>query len=189
MYKKHGSSTPKVKNLLLLTLLLLGAPLWGQHGAHTHGKAELNLILNSDREMVAELITPAESVYGFEHAPRNVKEKEQMSEGLKRLKASLANMLTFEKKINIVTEIAEEKEHTEKSHAHHGHKHEDAEESHHRNVMLRWSIQCDANLIGQKVIVNWREALPDIHHMDVTLLTSDRQEAISLRSSGAKIRL
>ncbi|MDJ0842374.1 MAG: DUF2796 domain-containing protein [Acidobacteriota bacterium] len=223
MFKKHGSITLNPKTISILPLLVFIAPLWGQHGAHTHGKAELNLVLNSDREIVAELISPAESVYGFEHAPRNAKETEQMKEGLKRLKASLSNMLVFEKQaVCKITEIDGESysgavegsrpggagspgisegheahgqtEHTEKHHAHHGEKHggknsRATEDSRHRNVMIRWRVLCGADLTGQRMIVNWSEVLPDIHHIELTLLTQDRQDAISLRRSGAKIRL
>ncbi len=223
MFKKHGSITLNLKTILMLPLLIFMAPLWGQHGAHTHGRADLNLVLNSDREIVAELIAPAESVYGFEHAPRNAKETEQMNEGLKRLKASLSKMLVFEKKAGCkITEIDEEgyigavessrqegegssgtpegheahghADHTEKSHAHHGETHEGkksqaAEGGHHRNVAIRWRVLCGADLMGERIIVNWSEALPDIHHIELTLLAPGRQDAISLRRSGAKIRL
>ena len=220
MFKKQGSMTPKLQHILMLPLLMFVAPLWGQHGAHTHGRAELNLVLNSGREIVAELITPAESVYGFEHTPRNAKETEQMNEGLKRLRSSLANLLVFEKKAacniseidedNYVGAVAssghdgegssgthEDHEahghsgHAEDSHAHHGEDHggEGAEDSHHRNVMVRWRVSCGTDMTGERITVMWREVLPDIHHIELTLLTPDRQEAISLRRSGTKIRL
>jgi hypothetical protein len=219
MFKKHGSIAPNRKTLLMLPLLLCAVPLWAQHGAHTHGKAELNLVLNADREIVAELISPAESVYGFEHAPRNAKEEEQMKAGLKRLRSSLSTMLVLEKKAGCsVTEIVEDSyvgavesdhhhdegssgthkhheghghgEETEDSHDHHAeHGEEAAGDTHHRNVVIRWKVQCGTDLAGERITVNWNEALSDIHHMALTILTPTRQKAISLERSGEKIRL
>ena len=166
---------------ITLALLLMTAPVWGQHAAHTHGRAELNLIVNSDHELMAELIAPAESVYGFEHTPRNAKEKAQKEEGLKRLKSALAGILTFEQQAGCmaahITEqgyrgsdthkTASHEAHTGHDHGHHhGHdhdKHEHAAEEHesHLNVAIQWKVQCGKGLIGQKIGVNWNDATPD----------------------------
>ena len=200
MFKDGISNTMGLNKWMLLLVPITS--LWGQHGAHTHGEAELNLILNSHREVVAELIVPAESVYGFEHAPRNAKESEQMEEGLKRLKASLSNIVAFEKQAGCqITEMDGEKstgshenhephgqgEHTDKAHRHHGEKPQ--EHQNHHNVMIRWRVLCGVDLKDKNMVVNWSEALPSIHHIQLTLLTPNRQEAISLRRSGEKIRI
>ena len=204
---KHISNAARVQKVLVAALFALAMPLWSQHAAHTHGVAELNLILNTEREIVAELITPADSVYGFEHAPRTTAEKAQMEKGLKRLKASLAKMLVIENQNNCsVSEMGGDEgvaqnssqnmqgatqpaKQAEKHHTHHHKGHGESSAGHHKNVALRWKIQCGSTLSGQRVIVNWSEALPDVHKIKLTLLTPDQQSAISLKRSGTKIRL
>jgi len=222
MFNKLDSITPISKALLVATLFCAMHPLWGQHQAHTHGKAELSLVLHTDRELFAELIIPAESVYGFEHAPRNASEEAQMNRGLQRLSDALATILVFESEAGChitpvddkgwfgVVEARSGKEeegssdhtggheahghgdHAEAAHDHHGDGHEAKEagaDAHHRNVVIRWRAHCQTDMRGERLTVRWHEALPDIHHIELTLLTPNRQEAISLRRSGTTIRL
>jgi Protein of unknown function (DUF2796) len=41
-----------------------------QHGAHVHGTATLNIAIE-ERTATVELITPAESIIGFEHQAKS----------------------------------------------------------------------------------------------------------------------
>lgn len=184
---------------LAISLFVFLSPVWSQHSAHTHGKAELNLVLQSDRELIAELIAPAESVYGFEHAPRNQEERVKIEAGLNQLKASLSELIAMEKRGACKTiEIAESGytgDSGTHSKDHHAHKHSKPSKndhhhtSNHHNVTIRWKLSCGSDLTGQVMILNWSQALADIQHMEVTLLTPTRQEALSFRRSGSKFKL
>lgn len=200
--------------ILIFLAPLSVLPLWGQHAAHSHGKAELNLIQNTDYELIAELIAPAESVYGFEHRPRNQRETQQMEEGLTQLKNSLFVLVSFDKtatcKATDIEDLSDANKNSgaskHASHDHdHNHKkhhskpggsssesndhHHKSDHSNHRNVMIRWKIQCQQELTGQTIRINWDGVLKGIHRINLTLLTSDRQDAVSLSRSGAKVRL
>lgn len=201
--------SPPHTGKFLWLFLLCATNCWAQHSAHTHGRATLNVVLDQDREIVAELIAPADSVYGFEHQPRNPLEYAQMAEGLNRLKAALAEILVIEGQPKCtLAEIQEEGRHkqAEKQHGRHdhakpknqedGHKHahhdshgEKEEHAGHHNVMVRWKLTCKPKLSGRRLIVNWHGALPNVHHIDLVLLTPDRQEAVDLTKSGSKVYL
>lgn len=57
-----------------------------QHGAHEHGKVTFNIALDGQR-LVVELDSPADSVIGFEHAPRTDAEKAKVRDQSAWLKA------------------------------------------------------------------------------------------------------
>lgn len=187
-----------VRSMAGFVLFMLVMPTHGQHHAHTHGRAALNLVLNTDRELMVELIAPAESVYGFEHAPRNAQESAQMQAGIEKLKAAGSKLLVFKAELSCQTEVRTEAGYTgAKTTAkpdHHGHDHHDHADAHspkdqHHDVMLRWLIRCESNLNGQEMSIHWQDVLSDIHHVEVTVLTADRQEALSLKRSGQTVRL
>jgi hypothetical protein len=69
--------------LLGLALLLLPAAALGQH-AHEHGVATLKVALDG-RKLVVELESPLDNLVGFEHAPRNDRQRA----ALKKMEASL----------------------------------------------------------------------------------------------------
>ncbi|CAM2005692.1 ZrgA family zinc uptake protein [Acanthopleuribacter pedis] len=185
------------KATLPILFLLAAPPCAAQHAAHTHGKAELNLVVGEDHQIVAELIVPAGSVYGFEHAARNPLEVARKEAGLNKLKAALASMLVLHRKAGCAVTVLGEVE--EQAHPHHDHGHAHARhdrgghskthETDHHNVMVHWTLQCGSTLRDQQLTVNWREVLPDIHQITVVLLTPDRQERLDLHKSGTVIRL
>ncbi|WP_299878117.1 DUF2796 domain-containing protein [uncultured Cocleimonas sp.] len=55
-----------------------------EHGAHQHGQAQLNVILENNDLMVM-LETPAMNVFGFEHEPKNVEQKKVVELAIKDL--------------------------------------------------------------------------------------------------------
>jgi len=52
----------------------VGAAEYREHGAHMHEHGQLNLVLEGNR-LDAELIVPGVDVVGFEHAPRDERQK------------------------------------------------------------------------------------------------------------------
>lgn len=60
--------------LTLSLLLLLSSPLAQAAGAHVHGEAELEVAIDAS-QLVIRLQSPLDSLVGFEHAPRNERER------------------------------------------------------------------------------------------------------------------
>lgn len=95
--------TAATLSLKLLPLLCLALPLAASAGAqhdhehdfdrparvhtsaHEHGRAELSLVL-AGRELVLELTAPADSITGFEHAPRSGAHERRLAAALATLR-------------------------------------------------------------------------------------------------------
>lgn len=56
-----------------------------EHAAHVHGEARLQLVMEADT-LEMELQAPAQDVVGFEHAPENEQERQQVTDTITRLK-------------------------------------------------------------------------------------------------------
>lgn len=55
-----------------------------QHGAHVHGQVEFN-IAQDGNELLVEITAPGADVVGFEHAPTNDAEKQQLKDAVAKL--------------------------------------------------------------------------------------------------------
>ena len=55
-----------------------------QHGAHVHGQIEFN-IAQDGNELLVEITAPGADVVGFEHAPTNDAEKQQLKDAVAKL--------------------------------------------------------------------------------------------------------
>lgn len=139
---------------VILPLLLLAAgPAAGaeSHGAHEHGRAELNLVLEG-RELVVEFTSPAANMVGFEHQPRTVKQKQALKEALARLRqgdkmvilpaAAQCALERAEVSSDLEGRAAQAGEHGHApGHAQeHGHAH--AEHGEHADFSAIWHFQC-----------------------------------------------
>ncbi|TRO97260.1 DUF2796 domain-containing protein [Glycocaulis profundi] len=59
-----------------------------QLGAHVHGLGELAVAADSDGALVADLMTPAYNLFGFERAPRSAEEAALIADGVAALEAT-----------------------------------------------------------------------------------------------------
>jgi len=66
----------------------------GTVGAHEHGIARLGLAVDGTR-LTVDLELPAESVFGFERAPRSAEERATVAEALDRLRTGGAGLIAF----------------------------------------------------------------------------------------------
>ena len=66
----------------------------GTVGAHEHGIARLGLAVDGAR-LTVDLQLPAESVFGFERAPRSAEERATVAEALDRLQTGGARLIAF----------------------------------------------------------------------------------------------
>ncbi len=114
-----------------------------QHGAHVHGEAVLNLVVEA-KTVVVELQTPAVNILGFEHEPSTAEQRKVVEKAVQLLK-KYSNVfqlnagdcrqasLEMEAPFTDVDEHHADKEHThEHDHAHHDHdsKHKESEDDH-----------------------------------------------------------
>ncbi len=125
----------------------------GTVGAHEHGIARMGLAVDGTR-LTVDLQLPAESVFGFEHAPRSAEERAAVAEALDRLRTGGASLLAFPDEATCALDSAEvevpegfedddvgedQQPHEDEGHQHEdegheqedeGHQHEDEEHQH-----------------------------------------------------------
>lgn len=77
---------------ILLSLLLSSAWVCLAGERHEHGRAELDVAIEG-LSLTAEFHSPADSILGFEHAPRTAKEKQAASAALETLRARGGELL------------------------------------------------------------------------------------------------
>ena len=176
----------------------------GTAGAHEHGIARLGLAVDGARVTI-DLELPAESVFGFERAPRSAEERAAAAEALDRLRTGGARLIAFPDGAACALDSAEvqapegvegdqagEEEHAhEDEHAHEEdeHAHEDDEHSHeeehaheedestvHEDVRLLASLTCSLEPIGPASL-RFADLLPDVVQVDLTVFTAAGEAA------------
>ncbi len=211
----NGGLTSEFRSVArgILAGLLFGlaamTPALAQHAAHEHGKAELNIAMETEQELVVELLVPGESVYGFEHEPKNEAERKQQAEGMRRLETGLGNALVFDSSLDCRFESlgARDTESHDDHHDDHGDDHHDDhdddhghhdeseksghdhDEGHgHSDVHVQWSVKCGRSISGTTATFNWSSLLTGIEQVDVIVLSAERQDEIRLKGSSGTLQ-
>ncbi len=155
----------------------------GTAGAHEHGIARLGLAVDGTR-LTIDLQLPAESVFGFERAPRSAEERATVAEALDRLRTGGARLLAFPDGVTCALDSAEVEapegmegdDAGEDQHAHEQeHTHED-EGSQHEEVHLLASLTCSGEPIGPASL-RFADLLPDVVQVDLTVFTAAGEAA------------
>ena len=156
--------------------LVEGEPL-GTAGAHEHGIARLGLAVDGP-VLTVDLELPAESVFGFEHAPRTEQERATAAEALDRLQTDAARLLTLPDGVTCALDSAEVEgpEDVEHDHAHEGQQAQEDEGDEHSDVHLVASLTCSGELIGPASL-RFADLLPGVEQVDLTVVTAAGEAA------------
>ena len=126
-----------------------------QHEAHVHGEAKLNILIDGTT-LVFELKTPALNVLGFEHKPKNEREKEKLNKASELLSTytnviSIPDLNCEQTQVEIVPPYSDN--HTDEDYGHdEEHEHDDThgndeEHEHHKEghseYYLSYSLTCN----------------------------------------------
>ncbi len=170
----------------------------GTPGAHEHGIARLGLAVDGTR-LTVDLQLPAESVFGFERAPRSAQERATAAEALDRLRTGGAGLLAFPDGVTCALDSAEvqvpeglegddagedQQPHEDEGHQHEdeGHEHEDEGHEHedeglqHEDVRLLASLTCSGEPLGPASL-QFADLLPDVVQVDLTVFTAAGEAA------------
>ncbi len=165
----------------------------GTAGAHEHGIARLGLAVDGTR-LTVDLQLPAESVFGFERAPRSAEERATVAEALDRLRTGGARLIAFPDGATCALDSAEvqapegvEDDHAgEDQHAHEdeghqheedeGGEHEEDEASQHEEVRLLATLTCSREPLGGASL-RFADLLPDVVQVDLTVFTAAGEAA------------
>ncbi|MDE2676601.1 MAG: DUF2796 domain-containing protein [Gemmatimonadota bacterium] len=158
----------------------------GTAGAHEHGIARLGLAVDGT-VLTIDLQLPAESVFGFDHAPRSAEERAIAAEALDRLRTGGASLVAFPDGATCALESAEvqapegaegdqpgedQQPQEDEGHEHEdeGHEHED-EGNQHEDVRLLATLTCSREPIGPASL-RFADLLPRVEQVDLTVFTA-----------------
>jgi hypothetical protein len=166
-----------------------------RHDAHVHGAAEVSIAVEGPKATV-EFRAPAESVMGFEHEAKSESDKKKRDAALKRLQTNKDQMIVFDprwgcKSSEVKTVVAEEKggrakAETDKA----GHSQKDQKKSgEHREVQGIFSVACDKPLAGSRVTFGVYKIFPDIHEINVQILSDSKQVGAMIKKDKGDVKL
>ena len=157
----------------------------GTVGAHEHGIARLGLAVDGTR-LTVDLELPAESVFGFERAPRSAEERATVAAALERLQTGGARLIAFpdgaictldsaevEAPEVVLGDDAGEDQQPEEDEAH---VHEEDEGTQHEDVHLLASLTCSREPLGPASL-RFADLLPDVVQVDLTVFTAAGEAA------------
>lgn len=150
-----------MKKLILGTLIIFNtASFSGEHalGAHVHGVIKLEMAVEKNIIDV-DIDGPAESFIGFEHAPKNAKEKKQLSDAKILWEKNIFELIGFDKKLNCkITESSFNQV---------------MEEGSHSDIEAKAKITCKGNLAGSEVQIALKKQFKNIKKLNVELLSNE----------------
>lgn len=186
-----------------------------QHGAHEHGAAQLTLAAEN-QILAVSLDTPAYNLVGFEQAPANDAQREQVASALAVLARAdavldlpaAAQCTLTAQAVDADTwsgiEAHDDHEHDEEHHDEHAdehhddHAHEDEhhddhdhdhEESAHSDVLVEWTYRCENPGALSTVTVSAFEHFPNLTDLQVQYIGDDWQGGAQLTPANPRLTL
>ncbi len=160
--------------LLIFTPLISGCDIHNHsHGAHVHGEAVLNLVVDDPRTLVAEFRTPSDAVIGFEYKPSSPEEIKITKESLSRFETSPDSFFRFDPALGCKAESA--------------HAETEVTGNNHMDIQVMYTFKCEASLEGKRAVILFSEQFPEIETVRVVLVTSSRQETLILNKENHSV--
>ncbi len=158
------------------------------HKGHQHGRGKFSVALEGQTLQV-ELEIPAESVVGFEHQPRNKKQRDAIAKAVKLFQkpsgvfvvnAEAGCATQSEAKISSKL-LSQEGHHEEEDHSHDHEEHADFE--------VTYQLSCKKPEMVKSVSVKLFQLFPGLSRVDAVGLTSKGQSSARLSSKSAEFKL
>ena len=154
------------------------------HGAHVHGLANLNLVLDGENVLV-ELQSPAANLVGFEHAPSSEADKTAVQEAVRKLEAGNA-LFAFNSEAGCALAAAEVKSDQLAMQDHeHDHSHDDG--STHSEFFASWQFDCSSPAALKSVTTDLFAQFSGFEEITVQYIINEQQGAAELRASQSQL--
>ena len=157
------------------------------HGAHVHGEAILNMVLDGNALFI-ELDSPAYNLVGFEHAPNNEEQTaallnaELMLASADRLFHFAATKCALEK---VEVETPYIKKHEDKNHQHHQH-----EAYHdHADFHASYTFHCERTKDLKAISVKLFTYFPGIREIKAQWIFQGKQGSVSLTAHNSTVKV
>lgn len=179
-----------------------------QHGAHEHGKAELNVAIDGGKVVLA-FESPADSIYGFEHEAKSAKDIAARDNAVKLLKDDAANLFQFsgdvgckltDTKIEPWVKEGEDKDDYDHDHdaktpakAEKGKPTKGKKAKHHHGehgeVHATYTFTCTKAPTGSKLTVNLTDKFAKLRQITVQLISDQKQSGATIKAGNKTLDL
>ena len=168
------------------------APEQVQHGAHVHGLARLNFVVEGNAIQM-ELQSPAVNLVGFEYAPATEADLAAIGkavalledgEALFRFNAAAGCRMTE----NSIASTLIGESHAGQEHGHDSHDHDEQGHETHADFEAAWRFECASPEALEQLDIGLFEAFPGTSELRVEYIAGDRQQATELTSASHLIR-
>jgi hypothetical protein len=171
---------------LLAALVITGAatPLHAQAKAHTHGLAELDMVIEG-RTGTLEFRAPADDIIGFEREPRTPAERYQRDLALLRLQTRMREMVRFDASLGCTLKATA----VHAGGGDHGHDHGDTREAGgHAEIRGEFALSCERAPAGKDIRFAFSAVFPSIRSVQVQVLSNDRQDGRRIERDRGTVR-
>ena len=156
--------------------------------AHVHGMAEINIAVEGNKADV-EFRAPAENIMGFEHEAKSESDKKKRDAALRTLQTKMSQMVLFDPKLSCQfsdakTAVVEEKEGKTAQEPK-----DQKKAGEHREVRATWSVACDKPLAGSRVTFGVTKVFPEIHEINIQVLSDTKQSGATIKKDQGDVRL
>lgn len=134
-----------------------------QHKAHSHGEIKIQLVYENGQGRW-ELVVPMEALVGFEHAPRNDKQKAQWEKGLGEFRKAPFLQLPD------LCQIKDQKDHVE-------------HQGSHSEFMQMVDFQCPEPLKERHLTLNWEQLPKRVRVVHLEILSGDKAQTYEIRQT------
>lgn len=140
--------------------------------AHVHGVGSVSIAFDGNIGKV-ELTAPADSIVGFEKAPKTEAQKKKQAAALEKLSSKIADMVAFESGLA----CAFVQDHVEMKAGEHG------------DVDGSWNVTCARNPIGTKITFEFQKFFPALRKVEIIALIGGLQKSLNAEKDGATLIL
>lgn len=166
------------------------APAKRSADSHTHGDAELAIVLEGD-VVTVELESPLYNLVGFEHHPETADQKAKVKSTEEQLqKGEALFVFNAEAKCKLTSDSVSVElfgeDHDEDNHD--DHEDDDHDETH-KDALLQYQFSCANATSLSNVSVNLFEFFEEMSDVDVTYLGPSTQKQVSMTRSNTEMKL
>ena len=160
-----------MKRTLLILLALLARPVVVAAQGHVHGEAALDIGLEG-KTGTFELRAPADDIYGFEHEPRDAKEKATRDSAVALFRTHASSLVQFDASLGCKATLSPVTYSTGK----------------HVEVTARFDLVCQKDPAGHDIRFGVTKAFPSLGVVRVQLVTESGQTALRVVKDQGAVR-
>lgn len=154
----------------------------GGHGAHIHGIAQLQIVLEGTQLDIA-LISPAANLVGFEHRPETDEQEAMVALTHQRLSEGESLFQTEPANCQLAAQDVDSRSMREPHHDHGDDGYRDDHDQHnssHREISAHYRFTCAEPNALRAISTTLLAQFPGIHSLQVQWIVEDRQGASTL---------